>query len=183
MTAEWGTLTFPESGSVGNVQAVGHGFRTGPTLPRDHGNDRHWEYNIDLKSGLLLAGPGHPNAGIVAGIDDVWNELHRCFNCNFPIGSAPHDFPKVGDHIPLSVGMGSNGPNMPFPVEVTQISKTANDINEDFPMNLTAPLEREGYTGVAYITWQPYIDNLTRHIAEARGIPLMDVKEMGSGGR
>jgi hypothetical protein len=40
MTAEWGTLTFPESGGAGNVQAVGHGFRTGPMLPRDHGNDR-----------------------------------------------------------------------------------------------------------------------------------------------
>jgi hypothetical protein len=132
MTAEWGTLTFPESGGAGNVQAVGHGFQTGPMLPRDHGNDRPWEYNIDLKSGLLLAGPGHPNAGTVAGIDDVWNELHRCFSCNFPIGGAPHAFPKAGDHIPLSVGMGSNGPNMPFPVEVTQISRTANAINIEF---------------------------------------------------
>lgn len=208
------------------IQLVDHHvpLTPGGPFPQDRDSDRPWEYNIDLKSGVLLAGPGNLNAGIGASIDDAWKELHRCFNCNFPIGGAPRDFPKVGDHIPLSVGMGSRGPNMPFPVEVTQVQKTADAINiefktlpghvdgegstihfrfyedggqlhlgirgliahgpgaiEDFPRNITAPVERLGYTGIAYTTWQPYIDNLTRNIAAAKGIPLLNVRAMGAG--
>lgn len=187
----------------------------GVPLPEDRGNDRPWEYNLDLTSGNVLDTPGYPNAGTAASIDDVWNELHRCFNCNFPIGGAPKEFPKVGDKLPLSVGMGSAGPNLPFPVQVTQVTKTADAIDiefvtlpghtdgpdatihfrffenggqlhlgvrgyiphgpgaiEDFPRNLTAPAERVGYTAVAHVVWQPYLDRLTANIAAAKGLPI-----------
>jgi hypothetical protein len=207
-------------GRTGSVQAVD--YKTGPGRPQDHKDDRPWEYNIDLQTGKEVAGPGHPTATHIASVDDVWNELNRCFNCNFPIGGALHDMPKVGDHIPLTVGMGSNGPNMPFPVEVTQVTKKNNEINiefktlpghmdgeggaihfrfyendaglhlgirgmiahgpgaiEDFPRNLSAPLERSGYTFFAYNVWQPYIDRLTANIAATKGIPLLQIKAMG----
>jgi hypothetical protein len=189
----------------------------GTPLPMDHGDDRPWEYNLDLTSGNYLDAPGHPNAGNIASMDDVWNELHRCFNCSFPIGGAPKDFPHVGDKLPLSVGMGSAGPNLPFPVQVTQVTKTANAVDiefvtlpghvdgegstihfrfyedggqlhlgirgyiahgpgaiEDFPRNMTAPAERLGYTGIAHLTWQPYIDRLTANIAAAKGLPIYE---------
>ncbi|MGV9802783.1 hypothetical protein ACWDTP_32500 [Mycobacterium sp. NPDC003449] len=75
----------------------------------------------------------------------MWKELNRCFNCNFPIGGAPKEFPRVGDKLPLSVGMGSNGPNLPFPVEVTQIDKTASEINIEFK-TLPGHVDGEGST-------------------------------------
>jgi len=191
-------------------------FRGAP-LPMDHSKDRPWEYNLDLTSGNNIDTQGYPSAGAGVSLDDVWKELHRCFNCNFPIGGAPKEFPKVGDKLPLSVGMGSAGPNMPFPVQVTQVTKTAQAIDiefvtlpghvdgdgstihfrfyedggqlhlgvrgliahgpgaiEDFPRNITAPAERLGYTAVAHLTWQPYIDRLTANIAAAKGLPIYE---------
>lgn len=220
LTAKAAELDRQRIGRTGGVQAVD--FRTGPGLPLDRTDDRPWEYNIDLQTSQELSGPGHPAATHIASVDDVWNELNRCFNCNFPIGGAPREFPKVGDRIPLSVGMGGNGPNLPFPVEVTQVSKTSREINiefktlpghmdgddgtihfrfyenggglhlgirgyiahgpgaiEDFPRNLSAPLERGGYTAVAHSVWQPYIERLTSNIAAAKGISLVQVKAMG----
>jgi len=40
--------------------------------------------------------------------------------------------PKVGDELPLSVGMGSNGPNKPFPVKVTQMDYNGQEINIEY---------------------------------------------------
>jgi len=33
--------------------------------------------------------------------DNVFNELHRCFNCSFPVPGAPAEFPAFGQHLPL----------------------------------------------------------------------------------
>jgi hypothetical protein len=197
-----------------------------PLTPRFPLPQKPWEYNLDLTADPRLARPGLPNAGTIASIDDVWNELNRCFNCSFPIGGAPKEFPKVGDKLPLTVGMGSNGPNLPFPVEVTQIEKTADQINiefktlpghvdgegstihftfyedggqlhlgirgyidngpgavEEFPRNVTAPVERLGYTAIAGLTWQPYIDRLVTNIAAAEGVPIAPPPSIGVRGR
>ena len=32
---------------------------------------------------------------------DAFKELHRCFNCSFPITGAPATYPKNGQHLPL----------------------------------------------------------------------------------
>jgi hypothetical protein len=32
----------------------------------------------------------------------VFAELHRCFNCSFPVGNAPSKYPSSGQFIPLS---------------------------------------------------------------------------------
>jgi hypothetical protein len=117
-------------GRDGSVHLVDYNMPQSPQFPLP--TDRPWEYNLDLTSTRKLDQEGKPSAGTIASIDDVWKELNRCFNCNFPIGGAPKEFPRVGDKLPLSVGMGSNGPNLPFPVEVTQIDTTANEINIEF---------------------------------------------------
>lgn len=38
----------------------------------------------------------------------IWKELHRCFNCNFPIDGAPKAYPKVGQILPLTVAVFGN---------------------------------------------------------------------------
>ncbi|BBN50939.1 hypothetical protein JPH1_54140 (plasmid) [Mycobacterium avium subsp. hominissuis] len=70
-------------------------------------------------------------AGTVSSIDDVWKELNRCFNCNFPMGGAPKELPKVGDELPLEIRTAGQK-LLNFPVKVTQIERTANDINIEF---------------------------------------------------
>lgn len=130
-------------GRDGPVQLVDYTMPQSPQFPLP--TDRPWEYNLDLTSTRRLDQEGKPTAGTIASIDDVWKELNRCFNCNFPIGGAPKEFPKVGDKLPLSVGMGSNGPNLPFPVEVTQIDKTASEINIEFK-TLPGHVDGEGST-------------------------------------
>ncbi|GBE65987.1 hypothetical protein MFM001_24490 [Mycobacterium sp. MFM001] len=193
-------------------------FGMGGPLPTDR---KPWEYNLDLKSRVTTHEPGMPgppvSAGSVASINDVWNELHRCFNCNFPIGGAPQQFPNVGDKLPLElkVGKGIGVKVANLPVQVTQIQRTADQINIEFAtlpghedglgstihfqwikeggeMHLhirgyvaeagpgseggpQSPLERGVYGGIfAPVTWQPYIDNVTKHIAEAKGYPTWD---------
>lgn len=34
-------------------------------------------------------------------VKKVWDELHRCFNCNFPVTGAPKAFPKEGQLLKL----------------------------------------------------------------------------------
>jgi hypothetical protein len=195
----------------GTIQAAGFGSL--PEAPRFPLPETPWEYNIDITSDVETGGFGYPgvhNAGQISSIDDVWNELHRCFNCNFPIGGAPQGFPKVGDELPLEMRIaGQKLANLP--VKVTQIERTANDIDiefatlpghvdgdgstihfhfseqggqlhlgirgyitdgpgsEDIPV--LSPALRTGYTEIAHGTWQPYMDRLTRHIAQAKGLP------------
>jgi hypothetical protein len=90
-----------------------------------------WQYNLDLTSDILLEG-GPMTAGQISNLDDVWNELHRCFNCNFPIGGAPRAFPKLGQELPLEVKIKETGVKLPFPVQVTQIERKPNEINIEF---------------------------------------------------
>ncbi|WP_078292958.1 hypothetical protein [Mycobacterium sp. D16R24] len=170
-----------------------------------------WEYDLDLSTGVkIIDDRTHPtSAGAGISMDDVYNELKRCFNCNFPIPGAPHDFPKVGDELPLHVGPGGV---QGMPVKVTQIDKTSDAINIEFvtlpghadgpgsTIHFTwhnqdgdlrlgvhsvvtspgpgtegwplGPVIREGYRTIGWGTWQPYIDNVTRHIQEQRGHQL-----------
>lgn len=198
-----------KSGGQGTITAAGwdHQVPKRPQLPLP---ETPWEYNIDLTSQEDAGKDGLPmvGAGTVSSIDDVWKELNRCFNCNFPMGGAPKELPKVGDELPLEI-RAAGQKLLNFPVKVTQIERTANDINiefatlpghvdgegatihfhffqsagqlhlgirgyipngpgtEDIP--ILSPTMRTGYTGVAYTVWQPYINNLTRHIAQSKG--------------
>lgn len=180
---------------------------TGAPLPEYPPNyePKPWDYDLDLTTGHKINGE---SAGKGISVDDIWNELHRCFNCNFPMGGAPKEFPKVGDDLPLEVrllGMKMGD----FPVRVTQAKKSGSEINIEFvtlPGHVdgpgstihfkffekdgeihlgihahvtpegpgtgpipTGPLARLGYTAVAHVTWQPYIDRLVDNIQGARG--------------
>lgn len=190
------------------IQQTGYGDL--PEAPRVPLPEKPWEYNLDLTSQIEAGKDGLPtvNAGSVTSLDDVWNELHRCFNCNFPMGGAPHDFPKVGDELPLEIRtVGQKLAS--FPVRVTQILKTKDDLSIEFltlpghvdgpgstirfhfyqdggqlhlgirgfitqgpgseDLPLVSPGLRGAYTGIAYSTWQPYINNVTRNVAESKG--------------
>lgn len=194
----------------GEVQMLDHGGL--PQSPRVPFPLAPWEYNIDLTSDVEAGSfkyPGVRSAGQVTSIEDAWNELSRCFNCNFPMGGAPSELPKVGDDLPLEIRIaGQQAAN--FPVRVTQIAKTGDEINIEFvtlpghvdgpgstihfrfyeqggqlhlgirgvitegpgswDIPVVDPLARTGYTQVAYGVWQPYIDRLTRHVAQGKGL-------------
>lgn len=45
--------------------------------------------------------PSGNEIGIKAHQNDAFKELHRCFNCSFPVAGAPHAFPTNGQYIPL----------------------------------------------------------------------------------
>ncbi|GAB7144980.1 DUF4226 domain-containing protein [Mycobacterium riyadhense] len=197
--------------ATGGVQAVD--YTEVPEAPRIPPPESPWEYNLDFTSDVEAGSskyPGVTSAGEVTSIDDVWNELNRCFNCNFPMGGAPKNLPKVGDELPLEIRMAGQKLPANFPVRVTQVARSANDINiefvtlpghvdgpgstihfrfyegggqlhlgirgyitqgpgsEDIP--ILSPGLRTGYTGVAMGVWQPYIDRVTRHVAEAKGL-------------
>jgi hypothetical protein len=166
------------------------------------------DFTSDVEAGSFDY-PGVRSAGQVTSIDDVWNELNRCFNCNFPMGGAPVNLPKAGDELPLEIRIaGEKLAN--FPVRVTQIAKGPNDINIEFvtlpghvdgpgstihfrffeeggqlhlgirgyitqgpgseDLPVLSPSLRQGYTEVANAVWQPYIDRVTRHVAQAKGL-------------
>ncbi|MGE2817413.1 hypothetical protein ACQI5H_20040 [Mycobacterium heidelbergense] len=96
------------------------------------GNHRTWEYNLDLTSDILLrVGDGHVSAGKIVTVADVWRELKRCFNDNFPIHGAPATLPNVGDQLPLEFRFFGQQ-LMKFPVEVTQSAKLGEEINIAF---------------------------------------------------
>ncbi|TDZ97975.1 hypothetical protein CCUG62472_01004 [Mycobacteroides salmoniphilum] len=97
---------------------------------------RPWEYN--LRYDMVKEVGNAPYYGNGISLDDVWNELHRCFNCNFPITGAPSTFPKVGDYFPLT----ATPFNMDFGVYVTQISKNPGEIAIEYatsPQHIDGP--------------------------------------------
>jgi len=182
-------------------------YSTMPERPQFPLPEKPWDYNLDLTTDLKVDGGKSAGAGIT--VDDVWKELHRCFNCNFPMGGAPKEFPKVGDELPLEIKMaGAKLAN--FPVRVTQAEKSGSEINIEFEtlpghvdgpgstihfrffeqggeMHLginahvtdpgpgtqpfpVGPAFRAGYTGIAHLTWQPYIDRLADNIQQSRGV-------------
>ncbi|MGV0772045.1 hypothetical protein [Mycobacterium syngnathidarum] len=135
-------ITF-DGADGGTIQAAsfgGDGFKQWPFLD----DDKPWEYNLDLTTRVWLDSPGKPSAGTIMSVDDVWKELNRCFNCNFPMGGAPAKLPKVGDQLPLEIErFGIHAAD--FPVEVTQIDKSANEINIEFA-TLPGHVDGEGST-------------------------------------
>ncbi|MFD6197480.1 hypothetical protein ACFWE3_12320 [Mycobacteriaceae bacterium NPDC060252] len=182
-----------------------------PLAPTLADKFRPWQYNLDLVPFSQTTGvagdKGYvPDLGKDINLDQVWNELHRCFNCNFPIAGATEGFPKVGDRFPLVIepasGIGIHE-GAEVPVFVTQIEKTADKIFIEYA---TAPGHVDGvgstisftftksdtlhlavkgiivggpgsgdkpwdaalrvlYSGAGKPTWQPYLENLVRHIA------------------
>jgi hypothetical protein len=118
-----------------------------PEAPGQPFPEAPWNYDHDFTSDILLEG-GPMTAGQVSSIDDAWRELHRCFNCNFPIGCAPRDFPKVGQELPLEVKVA--GVALPFPVKVTQVEKSADQINIEFA---TLPGHVDGVGSTIHFTF------------------------------
>jgi hypothetical protein len=127
----------------------------------------------------------------IPGVDDVWNELHRCFNCSFPIGGAPKEFPKVGDKLPLEIRMA--GQKLDFPVQVTEIQKTPDAIDIEF---LTLPGHIDGpnstihfrfyqesaqlHLGIrGYITQGPGTGTSTDPLLGPLGIPGAPLERVG----
>ncbi|OCB20049.1 hypothetical protein [Mycobacterium intracellulare] len=192
----------------GGIEAVD--YTTQPLAPPQPLPESPWQYNIDFTSEVEAFKDGMPpvSAGSIASIDDVWNELHRCFNCNFPMGGAPKAFPNVGDELPLEIRTAGQK-LLNFPVRVTEIQRTASAIDIEFvtlpghvdgpdstihfrffeqggqlhlathglitqgpgseDVPILSPGLRSAYTGVAHAVWQPYINNLTRNIANSKG--------------
>jgi hypothetical protein len=198
------------------VQALDSTFKQAPPGPFP---EAPWEYNNDYTTNVHARGPDGRivDGGSLVTLDDVWKELHRCFNCNFPIGGAPAEFPKVGDHIPLEMRIaGVQAANLP--VEVTQIKRTADAIDIEFatlpghedgpgstihfhwteqdgaphlairgyitegPGSESGPFaapERVGYTALAKVVWQPYIDNVVTHVVQAKGYEALPLRVIG----
>lgn len=124
-------IRFDGDGRDGAVQAVDYTMM--PESPRLPLPEKPWEYNNDYTSNINArdANGNLIDAGKLVSVDDVWNELHRCFNCNFPIGGAPKEFPKVGDEYPLEMRIA--GVKMAdLPVKVTEVSRTADTIDIEF---------------------------------------------------
>jgi hypothetical protein len=209
-TSTLGTTVFPES----VVQAVD--FKQGPPGPFP---ESPWEYNNDYTTNVKARGPDGKivDGGSLVSLDDVWNELHRCFNCNFPIGGAPQKFPKVGDQLPLEMRIaGAKVANLP--VEVTKIDRSADAIDIEFatlpghedgpgstihfrwseqggapnldirgyitegPGSENGPFaapERVGYTALAQVVWQPYIDNVVTHVVQSKGYEALPLRVIG----
>ena len=72
-------------------------FDTIAEAPRLPLPEKPWEYDLDFTSDVDAGSFGYPgvtNAGQVTSLDDVWSELNRCFNCNFPMGGCPQDLPE-----------------------------------------------------------------------------------------
>lgn len=202
------------SESPESVQALD--FPLGPPVPIP---EPPWEYNNGYTTNVKARGPDGKNidGGSLVSLDDVWNELHRCFNCNFPIGGAPKEFPKVGDQLPLEMKIaGVKVANLP--VEVTQINRTADAIDIEFatlpghedgpgstihfrwteqagaphldirgyitegPGSEDGPFaapERVGYTALAQVVWQPYIDNVVTHVVQSKGYEAVPLRVVG----
>ncbi|WP_260508733.1 hypothetical protein [Mycolicibacterium farcinogenes] len=137
--AELDGIRFEGGGTV-QAASFGDGFKQWPVL--DH--DKPWEYNLDLTTTFKRDDDFPTSAGTIASIDDVWKELNRCFNCNFPMGGAPAKLPTVGDRLPLEIEVADQH-LLDFPVEVTQVSKTASEINIEFA-TLPGHVDGEGST-------------------------------------
>ena len=52
--------------------------------------DPNWTYSLVYRIGKTTA-------------QSIFNELHRCFNCNFPVAGAPARSPVAGQVLPLTV--------------------------------------------------------------------------------
>jgi hypothetical protein len=207
-------LKYPKESPGGGVQALDMPLAPPPFLP-----ESPWEYHNGYTTEVTARGPDGElvDGGSLVTLDDVWNELHRCFNCNFPIGGAPKEFPKVGDQLPLEMRI-SGVAAASLPVKVTQITRTADAIDIEFgtlpghadgpgstihfrwteqlgaphldirgyitegPGSGDGPLSaaaRVGYTGLAQLVWQPYIDNVVTHVVQAKGYEALPMRVIG----
>ncbi|WP_241204897.1 PPE domain-containing protein [Mycobacterium sp. PSTR-4-N] len=122
-----------------------------------------WEYNNGYTTTVHARGPDGTvvDGGSLVSLDDVWKELHRCFNCNFPIGGAPQAFPAVGDQLPLEMKVaGAQLANLP--VQVTQIQRTADAIDIEFA---TLPGHEDGPGSTIHFRW-----------TEQAGTPHLDIR-------
>ncbi|WP_421876478.1 WXG100 family type VII secretion target [Mycolicibacterium wolinskyi] len=200
-------IRFDGEGDGSTVQAVS--FNTMPQSPQFPLPQKPWEYNNDYTANVNVrdANGNIVSAGTLVSLDDVWNELNRCFNCNFPIGGAPKEFPKVGDEYPLEMRIaGVKAANLP--VKVTEVSRTEDAIDIEFatlpghadgdgstihfrwseeagqlhldirgyitegPGSGENPFSagaRVGYTALAEVVWQPYIDRVATHVVQSKG--------------
>jgi peptidoglycan hydrolase-like protein with peptidoglycan-binding domain len=69
------------------------------TIPAEQGR---FLYSYDNRVPPHVIG-GTDEPGIKGTPADAFNELHRCFNCSFPVGGAPATFPSNGQFLPLKV--------------------------------------------------------------------------------
>jgi hypothetical protein len=89
--------------------------------------------SVDSPGATTFHVPEPPRAHhrVIATAAEVGVRLRACFftiRGNFPIGGAAREFPKAGDQLPLEIRIaGQKALN--FPVEVTQIEETTNDID------------------------------------------------------
>jgi hypothetical protein len=81
---DWHAAGRPDDGRLSTIDA---GFR----YKYDFGIGRH-PRSADNPL-LAYEGSNAPDA--------AWRELHRCFNCSFPIDGAPEHFPENNEYIPL----------------------------------------------------------------------------------
>lgn len=152
------SIGFEESLGEDRIQTVGNVFKEGPPLP-----ESPWEYNNGYTTTVTARGPDGKtvDGGSLVSLDEVWNELHRCFNCNFPIGGAPKEFPEVGDELPLEMKIGGiKAANLP--VKVMQINRTLDAIDIEFA---TLPGHADGPGSTIHFRW-----------TEQAGAPHLDIR-------
>lgn len=149
--AELSGIRFDDEGASDNAAVKSVDYNTMPERPQFPLPEKPWEYNNDYTTTVNArdANGNLVDAGALVSLDDVWNELHRCFNCNFPIGGAPKEFPKVGDEYPLEMRIaGVKAANLP--VKVTEVSRTSDAIDIEFA---TLPGHADGDGSTIHFRW------------------------------
>ncbi|GAA4621036.1 hypothetical protein GCM10023196_007330 [Actinoallomurus vinaceus] len=82
----------------------GNGHGDSPAIALGPSSFSQHLYNWDLPLNVKLGSVG---VKVKSTIPNVFKELHRCFNCSFPIPGAPAGYPSFGQQLPLSDFFGA----------------------------------------------------------------------------
>jgi hypothetical protein len=142
--------------------------------------ERPWEYNNGYTTTVNARGPDGTivDGGTLVSLDDVWNELHRCFNCNRTAEEINIEFATLPGH--------ADGPGSTIHFRWTEQAgaphldirgyTTEGPGSGDNPFSAPA---RVGYTAFAELVWQPYIDNVVTHVVQQKGYEALPIRIIG----
>lgn len=123
----------------------------------------------------------HDNAPLYSPAYRVFNELHRCFNCSFPVPGAPAEFPAFGQHLPLrpcAFGICQDAPVAAQPYDPSNVIRLialpghfdgeGSTVDFTFFNNVSGPGQGLLMLRVqAHVTNPSLPDEVNKHFAEA----------------